>query len=122
MNLDEDSKELLQMSNFPTGFQGKYEERGLIGSGGMSHVYEVINVGLDARRALKIMRLDLTQSRRQINRFRQEAQILASCNFDGIVKVYDVGEDDNGLPFIEMEYLEGRSLKNIIEEDECIYM
>ena len=82
-----------------------------LGEGGMGAVYEVEQVSLGARRALKIMHADLAADPKLRARFEQEARIGATIPSDHIVQVVAAGVDEStGTPFLAMEMLEGESL------------
>jgi serine/threonine protein kinase len=84
---------------------------GLLGSGGMARVYKIWNEKLEVFRAVKI--LIPTQQGDLKNRFETEAKITAKLRHPNIVEIYSVG-DWNGLPFLEMELIDGASLENMI--------
>ncbi len=84
---------------------------GLLGAGGMAKVYKIWNEKLEVFRAVKI--LLPTQQADLKSRFETEAKITAKLHHPNIVEIYSVGEW-NGLPYIEMEYIEGVSLETLI--------
>lgn len=86
---------------------------GTLGAGGMARVYKIWNDKLEVFRAVKI--LIPTQQSDLKNRFDTEAKITAKLHHPNIVEVYSVG-DYKGLPYIEMEFIDGRSLEGIIAE------
>src|SRR6478609_1211031 len=101
---------------------GRYELGDLIGYGGMAEVHRGRDVRLGRDVAVKILRADLARDPSFINRFRREAQAAAGLNHPAIVAVYDTGEDPTGpdgasVPFIVMEYVEGRTLRDIIKTE-----
>jgi serine/threonine protein kinase len=84
---------------------------GLLGRGGMAHVYKIWNEKLEVFRAVKIL---IPNQREGIkNRFETEAKITAKLHHPNIVEVHSIG-DWQGLPYIEMEFIDGYSLDNII--------
>jgi len=90
----------------------------LIGEGGTGKVFEAFDVTLKRPVALKVLphRYARGESDQQIQRFLQEARTLAAIDHPGVVKVYEVDHDD-GLYFVAMELVEGRTLSEIIEQD-----
>ncbi|MGA2507183.1 MAG: serine/threonine-protein kinase, partial [Chitinispirillaceae bacterium] len=84
---------------------------GLLGTGGMARVYKIWNEKLEVPRAVKI--LIPTQQKDLKNRFETEVKITAKLHHPNIVEIYSVGEW-NGLPFLEMELIEGDSIETII--------
>jgi beta-lactam-binding protein with PASTA domain/tRNA A-37 threonylcarbamoyl transferase component Bud32 len=95
---------------------GRYELRELIGTGGMADVRRGFDVRLGREVAVKVLRRDLARDPSFQARFRREAQAAASLNAASIVSVYDTGEDAQGLPYIVMEYLPGRTLRAVLHE------
>ena len=83
----------------------------LLGQGGMAAVYEIWNPQLEMYRAVKLINPGSTESVQQ--RFQTEIKISAKLNHPNIVEIHGVGEW-NGLPFIEMEKIEGIGLDNLI--------
>jgi eukaryotic-like serine/threonine-protein kinase len=86
-----------------------------IASGGMADVYLGYDLKSEIKVAIKILHESYASSKNFVNRFKSEAQILAKLNNPNIIKVYDWGEFE-GLYFIAMEYIQGKSLKEIIEK------
>jgi serine/threonine-protein kinase len=103
---------------------GRYEIGALIGRGGMSDVHLGTDTRLGRRVAIKLLKPSLATDPRFRVLFREEAQKAARMAHPTIVRVFDAGEETvtepNGLetqvPFIIMEYVDGRLLKDIIAE------
>ncbi len=94
---------------------GRYEIIEEIGSGGMAVVYKAKCQLLNRFVAVKVLRPDLQNDEEFVRRFNVEAQAAASLTHPNIVSIYDVGNED-GLHYIVMEYIEGKTLKEYIEE------
>lgn len=94
----------------------RYELRGLVGQGGMADVELAYDTQLDRLVAVKILHARYASDPSFLARFRREAQHAAQLNHPNIVAVYDTGEHD-GRPFIVMEYVAGRSLKELLEQE-----
>ena len=84
-----------------------------IGEGGMGIVYKAQDLKLDRTVAIKFLPPHLSSSEDSKQRFRREAKSAAALNHPNILGVYEIDED-NGLSFIVMEYVEGQTLKNHI--------
>jgi serine/threonine protein kinase len=84
---------------------------GVLGSGGMAKVYKTWNEKLEIYRAVKI--LMPTNQKEQWDRFITEAKITAKLHHPNIIETYDTGEW-HGLPFIEMELIEGDTLTDLL--------
>ena len=102
----------------------RYEIGNLIGRGGMADVYEGVDTRLGRTVAIKLLKSDLANDPSFEDRFRQEAQASARMAHPTIVRVYDAGEDieldsrGNQVkhPFIIMEYVRGKLLRDILHE------
>ncbi|MCB1043939.1 MAG: serine/threonine protein kinase [Acidobacteria bacterium] len=100
---------------------GRYVVQSLLGEGAMGSVYKAFDPVIKRVVAIKTIKLD--QSRNEIDqkefvqRFFQEAQISGILNHPNIVSIYDIGEQD-GMPYIAMEYVEGRNLNQVINDQE----
>lgn len=92
----------------------RYEIIRMIGEGGMANVYLAQDTILDRKVAVKILRGDLAGDEKFVRRFQREAISASSLTHPNIVEMYDVGEDD-GKYFIVMEYVDGKTLKNLIK-------
>ena len=107
----------------PTIVGGRYELGELLGRGGMAEVRKGTDTRLGRIVAVKRLRTDLASDATFQARFRREAQSSASLNHPAIVSVYDTGEEpvsDGGgsvaQPYIVMEYVAGRTLRDILRE------
>ena len=93
----------------------RYEIIKSIGEGGMANVYLAQDTFLDRKVAVKVLRGDLANDEKFIRRFQREAYNASSLSHPNIVEMYDVGED-NGTYYIVMEYVEGRTLKQLLKK------
>src|SRR4029077_5754044 len=86
-----------------------------IGRGGMGVVYEAQQLSLDRRVALKVLPTAAALDSKQLQRFQLEAQAAACLHHTNIVPVHAVG-CERGVPFYAMQYIEGRSLAQLVAE------
>ena len=93
---------------------GKYEVEEYLG-GGMSRVYRAKDSVLGRRVALKVLAESAASDPEAKARFLQEARLASSIAHENIIAVYDFGEEE-GRPFMVMEFLEGESLRDAIEK------
>ncbi len=93
----------------------RYEIIRSIGEGGMANVYLGYDTILDRDVAIKILRGDLSNDEKFVRRFQREALSASSLAHPNIVEMYDVGED-NGLYYIVMEYIDGKTLKQLLKK------
>src|SRR5438128_4995748 len=96
-----------------TLFDGRYRIIRKLGSGGMANVYLAEDQELGRRVAIKILNDRHAGDEQFVERFRREAKNAASLSHPNIVSIYDRGEAE-GTYYIAMEYLDGRSLKELI--------
>ncbi len=94
---------------------GGYEVKEEIGMGGMAVVYRGFDPSLEREVALKVLPRNLADEESSRKRFIREARSAASLNHPNIVQVYSAGEED-GYVFMAMEFIRGRTLKAVIEE------
>lgn len=92
---------------------GRYEILSQLGVGGMGEVYLAKDTKLDRKVALKFLPAELAINRDRMLRFIQEAKAAAALNHPNVATVYEIGEHD-GLNFIAMEYVEGKTLREKI--------
>ncbi|RBP67296.1 serine/threonine-protein kinase [Brevibacterium sanguinis] len=108
----------------PKVLSGRYEVRALLGRGGMAEVHEGVDTRLGRRIAIKLLRSDLARDPSFHTRLKREAQSAAGLNHPGIVAVYDSGEEEFAetggssvsVPFIVMEYVEGQTLREVLND------
>lgn len=86
-----------------------------IAIGGMSNVYKALDMNLKRYDAVKILKEEFAQNKEFLEQFRQEANSVAGLNHPNIVNIYNVGSE-NGLQYIVMEYIKGKTLKKVIKE------
>ena len=99
---------------------GRYHVAELIAVGGMSEVHRGRDLRLGREVAVKILRADLAGDPSLQARFRREAQNASALNHPAIVAVYDTGETDGDagpVPFIVMEYVDGKVLLDVLEQE-----
>ena len=84
-----------------------------LGAGGMGEVYLAEDLRLDRRVAIKVLSRDKATDQALRQRFTTEAKAASALNHPHVCVIYDVGECDDGTPFIAMEYVQGRSLDAI---------
>ncbi|WP_030543612.1 protein kinase [Streptomyces albus] len=107
---------------------GRYRLRDLLGAGGMASVHLAYDTVLDRQVAIKVLHTELGREEAFRERFRREAQSVAKLSHTNIVSVFDTGEDtlsdaEGGgkMPYIVMEYVEGRPLRSVLDEDIARY-
>lgn len=104
----------------PHHLSDRYELGDILGLGGMSEVHRARDTRLHRDVAVKVLRADLARDPGFYLRFRREAQHAAALNHPMIVAIYDTGEAetaDGPLPYIVMEYVEGLTLRDVVNRD-----
>ncbi len=96
---------------------GKYQVQKVLGRGGMGTVYEAIDPLINRKVAVKTMIPGLAESADLRARFLREAQAAGGLQHRNIVTVYDLGEDQ-GQPYIAMEFIEGTDLEKVVQNRE----
>ncbi|MGH9222784.1 MAG: Stk1 family PASTA domain-containing Ser/Thr kinase [Acidimicrobiales bacterium] len=97
-------------------FNDRYRIVRHLARGGMAEVYLAHDQLLDRPVALKVLFPEFAADRSFVERFRREARAAANLNHPNIVSIYDWGEED-GTYFIVMEYVDGRTLREVIRAD-----
>ncbi|HYZ11039.1 MAG TPA: Stk1 family PASTA domain-containing Ser/Thr kinase [Actinomycetota bacterium] len=92
---------------------GRYEIGSLLGQGGMARVFKGTDRVLDRTVAIKVLSPQFADDEQFVSRFRREAQAAAGLSHANIVGVFDTG-DQGDVHFIVMEYIEGRTLRDVI--------
>ena len=94
---------------------GDYEVKGPLGKGGMGEVYRARDTRLGRDVALKVLPEHVAKNADRRSRFEREAKLLASLNHPGIATLYGVEDDNDGVPVLVMELVEGETLADVIE-------
>ncbi|KAA0979436.1 Stk1 family PASTA domain-containing Ser/Thr kinase [Paeniglutamicibacter gangotriensis] len=101
---------------------GRYVVEELIGRGGMADVHLGVDQVLGRKVAIKLLRAEMARDPMVQARFRREAKAVAGLNHPNIVSVFDTGEEEQvvsgstvQLPFIVMEYIRGRTLRDLVK-------
>jgi hypothetical protein len=95
---------------------GNYRIERLIGEGGMGKVYLAVHPGMGRRAAVKVLPGGQAGDPQVVSRFLAEARASNAIRHPNIVDIYDCGVLPDGLPYIVMEYLEGRTLSQRLQE------
>src|ERR1700730_16889509 len=95
---------------------GRYKLVSRLGAGGMADVYLAEDQQLGRKIALKLLHRRFAEDPGFVERFRREAQAAAGLQHPNVVSVYDRGSYD-GTYYIAMEYLPGRTLKQVIRQE-----
>jgi serine/threonine protein kinase/tetratricopeptide (TPR) repeat protein len=95
----------------------KYEILEVLGGGGMGVVYKAKHLLMHRTVAIKMLLPEVVASDIALARFQQEAQAASSLSHPNILAVFDFGQTADGKPYLVMDFLEGKSLSEILEED-----
>jgi len=93
---------------------GKYVVEGECGRGGLAVVLSARHAELDRRVAIKVLLPEWVDNRGIVKRFLREGRAATRIRSEHVVRVFDVGTLDTGLPFLVLEYLEGQNLDEVL--------
>ncbi|MEN6634802.1 MAG: protein kinase [Clostridiaceae bacterium] len=94
----------------------RYRIIDLIGTGGMAHVYRAVNLSTRKVVAIKVLKDEYRNDAEFLRRFEREARAVLHLSHENIVRAFDVGETDD-LPYIVLEFVDGKTLKEILDEN-----
>ncbi len=95
---------------------GKYLVERVIGEGGLGAVVAAKHMHLDQMVAIKYLHAHVLESQNVVERFAREARLAGKIQSEHVARVHDVGKLDDGSPYMVMEFLEGRSLANVLDD------
>jgi serine/threonine-protein kinase len=95
----------------------RYEIVSMIGKGGMGIVYKARHEVMDRSMAIKMLHSSMVAAPEAVKRFFQEAQTISQVKHHHIVTLYDFGMSPQAQPFIVMDYLQGKNLKQLVKEE-----
>ncbi len=96
---------------------GRYRMLAKLGEGGMGAVFRAEQISLRRTVAVKLLRPDILGNQMLLRRFNSEAEAVAKLSHPNTVNIYDFGQDTDGTLFIAMEYIEGRSLRTVVQHE-----
>jgi serine/threonine protein kinase len=96
---------------------GRYRIIKKLGEGGMGAVYRGEQISLKRAVAVKLLKPELGSHQTILQRFNAEAHAVAKLSHPNTVNIYDFGQDTDGSLFIAMEFIEGRSLREVIQKE-----
>ena len=94
-----------------TVIEGSYRLTRVISSGAMGTVYEGVQLRLNRRVAVKVMKADLTDNLEALARFRREVKVTSQLHHPHVVQLLDAGTTETGQPYLVTEYLEGEDVE-----------
>ena len=100
-----------------TVIDGRYVIEEELGRGGMGSIFRGRQMALDRQVAIKVLRADVEHDAVHVERLIREAQALSQIRHPNVVEVIDFGKLDDGSPYIVMEYLDGKDLNAVLQED-----
>lgn len=96
---------------------GKFLVQSLVGDGGMSIVYKAMQQGINRPVAIKLLRDELCDDESNVKRFQREAKAVSQLSHPNLVAIYDVGTANTGQPYMVMEFLQGKTLGDLLEAE-----
>jgi serine/threonine-protein kinase len=118
-NCPQDGTPLLLSDDWADGtlIRGKYKIIQKVGQGAMGAVYKALHMHFDEIRALKVIATQLSTDKTFVKRFEQEAILARRLQHPSAVRVDDIDETEDGQPFIVMEFIEGKSLRSVMNTE-----
>jgi serine/threonine-protein kinase len=118
-NCPQDGTPLIQSEDWAEGtvVRGKYQIIQKVGQGAMGAVYKALHMHFKEMRALKVMAAEVASDKAFVKRFEQEAILARKLQHPNAVRVDDIDETEDGQPFIVMEYIEGKNLRDTISAE-----
>ena len=95
----------------------RYLVTDLLGEGGMGKVYLARHVRLPLQAAIKVLRPELLKDAASVARFNREASNASRIEHANVARVFDFGETSDGTVYLAMEYVSGRTLKEVLEQE-----
>src|SRR5688572_7757443 len=103
-------------SAFPAALAARFRPERTLGQGGFGEVWLATDVRFERPVAVKLLSVAHVSSELEVGRFLDEAKVTAALAHPNIVKVLDFGSDE-GRPWIAYEYLDGKTLGQLIEDE-----
>ena len=101
-------------------FGGRFTVTSKVGEGGMGAVYRARQKGMDRDVAVKVLLGDLARNETVVKRFHLEALAVSKLRHPNTIQIFDFGETSDGLLYIAMEFLEGKSLHQVLQEERVL--
>jgi eukaryotic-like serine/threonine-protein kinase len=96
---------------------GRFRVLNKLGEGGMGAVYTAEQISLKRKVAIKVLRPELGSNQMILRRFNAEAEVVGKLQHPNTVTTYEFGQDSDGSLFIAMEFVEGRSLRTVLQHE-----
>ena len=100
-----------------TLFMEKYQIADVLGRGGMSAVYKARHLLMDRDVALKVLRAELVHDPQSLRRFQLESRAVSAVKHPNVMMVHDFGLTPDGIPYLIMDYLEGKTITAILRDE-----
>ncbi len=99
---------------------GKYRIIAKIGTGGMGDVYRAGRIIFGDEAAIKVLHLNQSQNPQAVERFFHEAKTSAKFKHHNAVSIYDIGTTPQGVPYLVMELVQGKNLRQLLREQKTV--
>src|SRR4026209_1157573 len=100
-----------------TTLSGKYRIDARLNEGGMGTVYRGCHILMDKTVAIKVLQPSLAADEKIVARFSREARAASKISHPNAIAVTDIGESEDGIVFLVMEFLAGKTLKDVISDE-----
>jgi serine/threonine-protein kinase len=95
----------------------KYQISEVLGRGGMSAVYKARHLLMDRNVAIKVLRAELVHDPQSLRRFQLESRAVSLLKHPNVMTVHDFGLTPDGIPYLIMDYLEGKTINEILRDE-----
>ena len=117
---DSTSETLLEDGGDAELLADRYRLHSRLGEGAMGEVYSAEHVLMRKQVAIKVLRREMSEDEEIVARFHREARAAAALDHPNVCQATDFGQNDEGAFFLVMEYLEGRTLQDLIDSEGCL--
>jgi serine/threonine protein kinase len=116
-SVDETATRVSDQADDRPVLDSRYEVHECLGQGGMGTVYKVYDTELKSFLAAKFIRKELAEDKQAVKRFEQEIKAASELNHENLVSVYGSGRTRDNVPYLLMDYVEGKSLADELKQN-----
>ncbi|GEM_PF-482551 len=103
-------------------FAGRFQITEKIGQGGMGAIYKAVHTLMGRTCAIKLLTALSSDNQAALARFNREAKMASSINHPHAVTIYDFGESESGIPYLAMEFIDGKPLSHLLAREKTLLL